>query len=153
MRAETRGDGRMGEDVTANVKTIKVIPHRLVGDDVPEMLEVRGEVFFALADFTALNESLVLAGKAPFANPRNAAAGSLRQKDPKITASRNLGFMCHGIGVLDGFRADRLSAAYAAMDRWGLPVSPLRKLARNLTEVWSYIEYFGEHRHSVEHEI
>ena len=110
-------------------------------------------MFFAVADFTALNESLVLDGKAPFANPRNAAAGSLRQKDPKITASRNLGFICHGIGVLDGFRADRLSDAYAAMDRWGLPVSPHRKLARNLTEVWSYIEYFGEHRHSVEHEI
>jgi DNA ligase (NAD+) len=153
LRAATRGDGRVGEDVTANVKTIKVIPHRLSGEDLPETLEVRGEVFFAVAEFTALNESLVLAGKAPFANPRNAAAGSLRQKDPKITASRNLGFMCHGIGVLDGFRADRLSDAYAAMDRWGLPVSPHRKLARSLIEVWSYIEHFGEHRHSVEHEI
>jgi DNA ligase (NAD+) len=153
LRAATRGDGRVGEDVTANVKTIKVIPHRLSGEDLPETLEVRGEVFFAVAEFTALNESLVLAGKAPFANPRNAAAGSLRQKDPKITASRNLGFMCHGIGVLDGFRADRLSDAYAAMDRWGLPVSPHRKLARNLIEVWSYIEHFGQHRHSVEHEI
>src|SRR5215213_7166490 len=153
VRAATRGDGRMGEDVTSHVKTIKVIPHRLSGEDLPETLEVRGEVFFAVAEFTALNESLVLAGKAPFANPRNAAAGSLRQKDPKITASRNLGFMCHGIGVLDGFRADRLSDAYAAMDRWGLPVSPHRKLARNLIEVWSYIEHFGEHRHSVEHEI
>ena len=153
LRAATRGDGRVGEDVTANVKTIKVIPHRLSGEDLPETLEVRGEVFFAVAEFTALNESLVLAGKAPFANPRNAAAGSLRQKDPKITASRNLGFMCHGIGLLDGFRADRLSDAYAAMDRWGLPVSPHRKLARNLIEVWSYIEHFGEHRHSVEHEI
>ena len=153
LRAATRGDGRVGEDVTANVKTIKVIPHRLSGSDIPETLEVRGEVFFAVADFTALNESLVLDGKAPFANPRNAAAGSLRQKDPKITASRNLGFISHGIGVLDGFTADRLSDAYAAMDRWGLPVSPHRKLAGNLTEVWSYIEYFGEHRHSVEHEI
>jgi DNA ligase (NAD+) len=152
-RAATRGDGRVGEDVTANVKTIKVIPHRLSGSDVPETLEVRGEVFFAVADFTALNESLVLDGKSPFANPRNAAAGSLRQKDPRITASRNLGFISHGIGVLEGFTADRLSDAYAAMDRWGLPVSPHRKLARNLYEVWSYVEYFGERRHSVEHEI
>ena len=152
-RAATRGDGRVGEDVTANVKTIKVIPHRLSGNDVPETLEVRGEVFFAVADFTALNESLVLDGKAPFANPRNAAAGSLRQKDPRITASRNLGFISHGIGVLEGFTADRLSDAYAAMDRWGLPVSPHRKLARNLNEVWSYVEHFGERRHSVEHEI
>jgi DNA ligase (NAD+) len=153
IRAATRGDGRVGEDVTANVKTIKVIPHRLSGPDVPETLEVRGEVYFAVSEFAALNESLVLSGKAPFANPRNAAAGSLRQKDPKVTASRNLGFVSHGIGVLDGFTADRLSDAYAAMDRWGLPVSPHRKLARNLAEVWEHVEYFGEHRHSVEHEI
>ncbi len=152
-RAATRGDGRVGEDVTANVKTIKVIPHRLSGPDVPETLEVRGEVYFAVSEFAALNEALVLSGKAPFANPRNAAAGSLRQKDPKVTASRNLGFVSHGIGVLEGFTADRLSDAYAAMDRWGLPVSPHRKLARNLAEVWEHVEYFGEHRHSVEHEI
>ena len=144
----------MGEDVTANVKTIKVIPHRLSGSDVPETRSRYAvRCIFAVADFTALNESLVLSGKAPFANPRNAAAGSLRQKDPKVTASRNLGFVSHGIGVLEGFTADRLSDAYAAMDRWGLPVSPHRKLARNLAEVWDYIEYFGEHRHSVEHEI
>ena len=152
-RAATRGDGRVGEDVTANVKTIKVIPHRLSGPDVPETLEVRGEVYFAVSEFAALNEALVLSGKAPFANPRNAAAGSLRQKDPKVTASRNLGFVSHGIGVLEGFTADRLSDAYAAMDRWGLPVSPHRKLARSLAEVWKQVEYFGEHRHSVEHEI
>jgi DNA ligase (NAD+) len=153
IRAATRGDGRVGEDVTANVKTIKVIPHRLSGTDVPETIEVRGEVYFAVTDFAALNEYLVLSGKAPFANPRNAAAGSLRQKDPKVTATRNLGFVSHGIGVLQGFTADRLSDAYDAMDRWGLPVSPHRKLARNLGEVWERIEYFGEHRHSVEHEI
>jgi DNA ligase (NAD+) len=153
VRAATRGDGRVGEDVTANVRTIKVIPHRLSGADVPETLEVRGEVYFAVSDFAALNESLVLGGKAPFANPRNAAAGSLRQKDPKVTASRNLGFVSHGIGVLEGFTADRLSDAYDAMDGWGLPVSPHRKLARNLAEVWEHVEYFGEHRHSVEHEI
>jgi DNA ligase (NAD+) len=152
-RAATRGDGRVGEDVTANVKTIKVIPHRLSGRDVPETLEVRGEVYFAVSEFAALNEALVLSGKAPFANPRNAAAGSLRQKDPKVTASRNLGFVSHGIGVLEGFTADRLSDAYTAMDRWGLPVSRHRKLARNLAEVWEHVEYFGEHRHSVEHEI
>src|SRR5215218_2698623 len=112
VRAATRGDGRVGEDVTTNVRTIKIIPDRLGGDDAPSVLEVRGEVFFAVEDFTALNESLVAEGKAPFANPRNAAAGSLRQKDPKVTASRNLGFVSHGIGVVDGFRADRLSDAY-----------------------------------------
>ena len=102
IRAATRGDGRVGEDVTANVRTITVIPERLRGDDVPEVLEVRGEVYFAVAEFTALNEALVADGKAPFANPRNAAAGSLRQKDPRVTASRNLGFVSHGLGVLDG---------------------------------------------------
>jgi DNA ligase (NAD+) len=153
VRAATRGDGRVGEDVTANVRTIAVIPDRLTGDDVPAVLEVRGEVYFAVADFRVLNESLVLDGKAPFANPRNAAAGSLRQKDPRVTASRNLGFVSHGIGVLEGFEADRLSDAYAALERWGLPVSPHRKLGRNLDDVWDYVEYFGEHRHSVEHEI
>ena len=87
----------------------------------------------------------MLDGKAP-RQPRNAAAGSLRQKDPRITATRNLGFTSHGIGVLEGFTADRLSDAYAAMDRWGLPVSAHRRLARNLNEVWSYVEYFGERR-------
>ena len=153
VRAATRGDGVVGEDVTANVRTISVIPDRLAGDDVPQLLEVRGEVFFAVADFKALNESLVLDGKAPFANPRNAAAGSLRQKDPKVTASRNLGLISHGIGELEGFNADRLSDAYAALERWGLPVSRHRRMARNLEEVWSYIEHFGEYRHSVEHEI
>jgi DNA ligase (NAD+) len=153
VRAATRGDGVVGEDVTANVRTIAVIPDRLTGDDVPQLLEVRGEVFFAVADFKALNEALVLDGKAPFANPRNAAAGSLRQKDPKVTASRTLGFISHGIGELEGYTADRLSDAYAALERWGLPVSRHRRMARNLEEVWSYIEHFGEHRHSVEHEI
>jgi DNA ligase (NAD+) len=153
VRAATRGDGRVGEDVTANVRTIKVIPPRLAGPEVPSVLEVRGEVFFAVEDFTALNESLVLDGKAPFANPRNAAAGSLRQKDPRVTASRNLGFVSHGIGVMEGFTADRLSVAYDALDRWGLPVSPHRKLVATLDEVWSYVAYFGEHRHASEHEI
>jgi DNA ligase (NAD+) len=153
VRAATRGDGRVGEDVTANVRTISVIPQRLTGPDAPAVLEVRGEVFFAVEDFTALNASLVLEGKAPFANPRNAAAGSLRQKDPRITASRNLGFVSHGIGVMDGFSADRLSVIYDALDRWGLPVSPYRRLAASLDEVWAYVTYFGEHRHASAHEI
>ncbi len=152
VRAATRGDGRVGEDVTANVRTIEVIPDRLRGE-APRTLEVRGEVFFAVADFTALNEALVADGKAPFANPRNAAAGSLRQKDPKVTASRRLGFVSHGIGVVDGFAVDRLSQAYDALAGWGLPVSPHRRLVESLGEVWTYITHFGEHRHSVEHEI
>jgi DNA ligase (NAD+) len=153
VSAATRGDGRIGEDVTANVRTIASIPGILQGIDLPEVLEVRGEVFFAVAEFRALNESLVADGKAPFANPRNAAAGSLRQKDPRITASRNLGFVTHGIGVLEGARLDRLSEAYEALERWGLPVSPARKLAADLDEVWAYIQHYGEHRHAQEHEI
>ncbi|HEX8510486.1 MAG TPA: NAD-dependent DNA ligase LigA [Propionibacteriaceae bacterium] len=152
-RAATRGDGRFGEDVTANVRTIKVIPQRLAGKQVPALLEVRGEVFFAVSEFDALNAALVADGKAPFANPRNAAAGSLRQKDPRVTASRNLGFVVHGLGVTEGLPALRLSEAYEALAGWGLPVGQHSRLCPDLDEVWSYIEHFGEHRHSVEHEI
>jgi DNA ligase (NAD+) len=104
--AATRGDGRTGEDVTLNVKTIKSVPGRLAGDDVPELLEVRGEVFLSAASFDRLNETLQEAGKAAFANPRNAAAGSLRQKDPRVTASRELGAIVHGIGRVVGSAAD-----------------------------------------------
>ena len=153
LRAATRGDGTVGEDVTANVRTIAAIPGRLNAKEAPELLEVRGEVFFAVEAFAALNESLVLDGKAPFANPRNAAAGSLRQKDPKVTASRQLGFVSHGIGAIEGYTPERLSDAYEALDRWGVPVSPHRRLCRTLGDVWTYIEHFREHRHSVVHEI
>jgi DNA ligase (NAD+) len=151
--AATRGDGRVGEDVTANVRTIAVIPERLAGDDVPALLEVRGEVFFAVEDFAALNEHLVADGKAPFANPRNAAAGSLRQKDPKVTASRKLGFVLHGIGAAEGFAPKRQSESYEALRGMGLPTSTRFKVATTMTEVLDYIAYYGEHRHSVEHEI
>ena len=153
IRAATRGDGRVGEDVTANVATIAPIPQRLRGDDVPRRLEVRGEVFFAVTEFAALNESLVADGKAPFANPRNAAAGSLRQKDPRVTASRRLGFVSHGIGILEGFDAPRLSTAYEALDRWGVPVSPQRRRVATMSDVWDYIGHYREHRHDVVHEI
>src|SRR5690606_11066475 len=100
VRGVTRGDGRTGEDVTLNVRTISTIPQRLTGDEVPEQLEVRCEVFFPVADFDALNASIVEQGKAPFANPRNTAAGSLRQKDSSVTASRNLRMYAHGIGAV-----------------------------------------------------
>src|SRR3984957_13287366 len=113
-RAATRGDGRTGEDVTLNVKTIKSVPDRLSGHDVPGLLEVRGEVFLSAASFDRLNESLQEAGKAAFANPRNAAAGSLRQKDPRITASRELGAIVHGIGRVVGAAADAGAASDVA---------------------------------------
>jgi DNA ligase (NAD+) len=154
VRGATRGDGRVGEDVTDNVRTIAAIPSRLTGEEVPDVLEVRGEVFLSVEDFTKLNESLVAEGKPPFANPRNSAAGSLRQKDPRVTAGRNLGFIAHGLGAVEGFgQLDRLSEAYEAMSAWGIPVSSHTKLCKTLDEVAEYIRYYGEHRHSVEHEL
>ena len=139
VRAATRGDGRTGEDVTNNVKTIDVIPTRLSGTDVPELLEVRGEVYFPVAGFAELNVSLVAAGKAPFANPRNAAAGSLRQKDPRVTASRPLRYVVHGFGARHGFEPASQSAAYSAMGEWGLPVSDRVRVAPDLAAVRDYI--------------
>ncbi|HEX6339305.1 MAG TPA: NAD-dependent DNA ligase LigA [Jiangellaceae bacterium] len=153
VRGATRGDGRTGEDVTPNIKSIEGIPHRLTGDDVPALLEVRGEVYFPVEDFEALNASLVEAGKAPFANPRNTAAGSLRQKDPRVTAGRRLRMVCHGIGKRDGYELARQSEAYDALRGWGLPVSDRVRVVKTLAEVQEYTAYYGEHRHSVEHEI
>lgn len=153
-RALTRGDGRTGEDVTLNVRTIEGIPHRLVGDDIPELVEVRGEVFFPVEAFTGLNASLVEAGRAPFANPRNAAAGSLRQKDPKVTASRPLRMLVHGMGARRGGPTiERQSQAYELMAAWGLPTSTHTIVLDTVGEVLDRIAHYGEHRHSVEHEI
>lgn len=157
VRALTRGDGRTGEDVTPNVRTIKSIPHRLTGTDefpVPDLVEVRGEVFLSIEAFDKLNASLVDAGKPMFANPRNSAAGSLRQKDPRVTATRELGMVCHGIGARQGFQPVAQSHAYDALKAWGLPTSKRVKVLKSLAEVEEFISYFGEHRHDVtEHEI
>lgn len=155
-RAATRGDGRTGEDVTLNARTIDDVPGRLVASDdfpVPEVLEVRGEVFFQLADFQALNASLVEEGKAPFANPRNSAAGSLRQKDPAVTARRKLRMVCHGLGYTEGFRPATQHDAYLALRAWGLPVSEHTSLANDMAGVQERVDYWGEHRHEVDHEI
>jgi DNA ligase (NAD+) len=156
VRALTRGDGRTGEDVTANVKTITVIPHQLTGTKeypVPKLVEVRGEVFLSLAAFEKLNASLVDAGKPMFANPRNSAAGSLRQKDRRVTAERELGMVCHGIGAREGFEPTAQSHAYEALRAWGLPVSDRVRVLPDLKAVREFIAYYGEHRHDVEHEI
>ncbi|OBJ52276.1 NAD-dependent DNA ligase LigA [Mycobacterium asiaticum] len=155
-RAATRGDGRTGEDVTLNARTIDDVPQRLTASDeypVPEVLEVRGEVFFQVTDFQALNASLVEQGKAPFANPRNSAAGSLRQKDPAVTARRKLRMICHGLGHTEGFRPATQHGAYLALKAWGLPVSEHTTLVDDLDAVQERIEYWGEHRHEVAHEI
>jgi len=153
VRGATRGDGRTGEDVTPNVRTIREIPERLAGDNPPALLEVRGEIYFPAAAFADLNASLVEQGKAPFANPRNAAAGSLRQKDPRITASRGLRMVVHGIGARKGFTPSSQSHAYEALKAWGLPTSERWKLVDGMPGVRDYIDYYGKHRHDVEHEI
>jgi DNA ligase (NAD+) len=156
VRGLTRGDGRTGEDVTLNLRTLRDIPDRLRSGTeypVPELLEVRGEVFFRLADFAELNAALVEAGKPPFANPRNSAAGSLRQKDPRVTASRPLRMLCHGLGRRRGFEPVLQSQSYQALAAWGLPVSGHTRLLTTVDELTQHIVYWGEHRHEVEHEI
>jgi DNA ligase (NAD+) len=153
VRAATRGDGTTGEDVTANVRTMADVPQQLTGDDVPELLEVRGEIYFPVAAFADVNAGMVEQGKPPFANPRNAAAGSLRQKDPRVTASRPLRLVVHGLGAHRGFEPDRQSAAYDRLRELGLPVSDRYRVVDDLPGVWEFIEHYREQRHSVEHEI
>ena len=174
VKAATRGDGRTGEDVTPNIRTISSIPARLKGTGHPTVLEVRGEVFMPAEAFGKLNESLLDAGKAAFANPRNSAAGSLRQKDPKITASRALDAIVHGIGRVEGSPGksgisgeaagpgeeghlegapDTQSGWYERLDSWGLPVSRLYQVVPDMDGVREYIAYYGEHRHDPPYEI
>ncbi|MFD6891703.1 NAD-dependent DNA ligase LigA [Streptomyces sp. NPDC059957] len=152
-RGATRGDGRTGEDITPNVRTIADIPDRLKGDRIPALVEIRGEVYFPMEKFEELNARLVEAEGKPFANPRNAAAGSLRQKDPKVTASRPLHMVVHGIGAREGFEIENQSQAYELLHEWGLPTAQHNKVVSTLAEVREFIAYFGENRHSVEHEI
>ncbi|MGK5547884.1 NAD-dependent DNA ligase LigA [Streptomyces sp. URMC 127] len=154
-RAATRGDGRTGEDITPNVRTIAEIPDRLKGDRVPALVEVRGEVYFPMEKFEALNAALVEAGKPPFANPRNAAAGSLRQKDPRVTATRPLHMVVHGVGAREGFAIERQSQAYELLREWGLPTAAHASVVNDLAGVRKFIAHYGEPdvRHSMEHEI
>jgi DNA ligase (NAD+) len=156
VRAATRGDGVTGEDVTANVRTIASAPARLAGSGWPGTLEVRGEVFLPVAAFHELNQRQVEAGKPPYVNPRNTAAGSLRQKDPAVTATRPLGLILHGIGAISGERTQRpdsQSGWYARLRAWGLPVSELYKVFADITGVRDYIGYYAEHRHDPPYEI
>ncbi|KKD04576.1 NAD-dependent DNA ligase LigA [Streptomyces sp. WM6386] len=153
-RAATRGTGRIGEDITPNVMTIAEIPHRLKGDRVPGLVEIRGEVYFPMEAFEGLNARRVAAGEKPYANPRNSAAGSLRQKDAKVTATLPLHMVVHGIGALEGFDGmTRLSQAYDLLKEWGLPTAEHNRVVDGLDGVREFIAYFGENRHSVKHEI
>ena len=172
-RAATRGDGVTGEDVTPNIKTIGIVPTRLAGSGWPQTLEVRGEVFLPVAAFEKLNEQLTSAGKPPFANPRNSAAGSLRQKDPRVTATRPLSMLVHGLYVpggspeagmpapedtaavaaVGGEIPDTQSGWYGRLREWGLPVSDLFRVVGELAEVREYIARYAEHRHDPPYEI
>ena len=158
VSAATRGDGVVGEDVTQNVLTIKSIPRKLEGSGHPPVVEVRGEIFFGVEDFAKLNEGLVAEGKAPFANPRNSASGSLRQKDPKVTASRPLRMLVHGIGAwpnptANGEAITTQSAMYSLLKSWGLPTSERFAVVNSAEEVLAYIDNFEKNRHNLEHEI
>ncbi|MHA4815923.1 NAD-dependent DNA ligase LigA [Streptomyces aculeolatus] len=153
VRGATRGDGRSGEDITPNIRTIGEIPHRLRGENIPDLVEIRGEVFFSLSEFQQLNADLVAEGKPPFANPRNSAAGSLRQKNPQVSASRPLHMVVHGIGALEGARFDRLSGAYDLLKEWGLPTSPYTKVVDGIAGVRAFIEGYADRRHDVAYEF
>ncbi len=157
VRAATRGDGRVGEDVTDNVRSIRGVPARLVGEHVPERIQVRGEVYFPVQEFAQLNAALVQAGKAAFANPRNAAAGSLRQKDPKVSARRPLRLVVHGFGAYTpspgAAEVASQSQMYALMADWGLPTSTRFEVKHSLDQVRAYIAHYQQHRHDIEHEI
>lgn len=153
IRAATRGDGATGEDVTHNVLTIAEIPRQLRGTNHPAELEIRGEIFIPSKAFGELNELMVEAGRAPFANPRNAAAGSLRQKDPEVTARRPLSMYVHGIGSREGLAAESQSATYELLDAWGLPTSPYAQVLNSQQQVLDFIANYGEHRHDLSHEI
>ena len=150
-RAATRGDGRVGEDVSANIRTVSAIPQRLNGS-VPGTVEVRGEVFMPLKGFDKLNDSLIEDGKKPFANPRNAAAGSLRLKDSRVTASRPLSFLCHGLGICDE-DIESLGQAYEMMASWGLPTSARNQRVETVDEIMAYIDKLGKDRYTLTHEI
>ena len=153
VRALTRGNGTTGEDVTVNVRTIKGVPAALKDSSPPELVEIRGEIYFPLAAFNELNEGLEESGKSTFANPRNAAAGSLRQKDPKVTAIRPLSLIVHGIGAVQGREFATQSDAYELLKKWGLPVSNRYKVVDSKEKVREFVDYYLEHRHDVEHEI
>ena len=158
VKAATRGDGRTGEDVTPNIRTLRSIPARLTGSGHPATLELRGEVFLPVEAFERLNESLLDAGKPAFVNPRNSAAGSLRQKDPRVTASRSLDAIIHGIGRVEGGAGpegapDTQSGWYARLRGWGLPVSGLYQVVPDMAGVREYIAYYAEHRHDPPYEI
>lgn len=152
-RGATRGDGSVGEDITANVRTLRGLPQRLRTDEPPAWLELRGEVFLNIADFEKVNEDLGEQGKTLFANPRNASAGTLRQKDPQITASRPLSIYFHGVVRVDGLNLKTHSETFEYLESVGLRVHPDAKRVTKLDQVKSYCAATNERRHALDHEI
>ncbi len=153
VEAATRGDGAEGERVTDNVRTIKEIPHTLHGKDVPDVAEIRGEIYMSHADFKTLNETQAAAGGKIFANPRNAAAGSLRQLDPAITAARPLRFFAYAWGEMSEFTADTQHGMIAAMHRWGLPVNPLTRRCVTTDDLLAFYGDMGDKRAALGYDI
>ena len=153
VKAATRGDGRVGEDITANVRTVKNLPRRLKVDEPPAIIEVRGEMYLPVKAFEELNDQLLDAGARPFANPRNAAAGSLRQKDAKVTAARPLRLWVHSFGAAEGVRFDSHLGFLSWAAKAGLPVPPTTEARDSIDGVKAFITYWQEHRHSVDWEI
>ncbi|MFT4147697.1 MAG: NAD-dependent DNA ligase LigA [Micrococcaceae bacterium] len=153
VNAATRGDGITGEDVTDNVLTISNVPKRLKGKNLPELIEVRGEVYMPQKAFEELNSNVAELGRAPFANPRNAAAGSLRQKDPDITAQRQLKVLVHGVGETQGYQYLSQSECYVDLKKWGLPTSNQYKTFTDFQDVINFIQHVAEHRHNLEYDI
>ncbi len=151
VKAATRGDGETGEDVTQNVLTIQGVPHVLAGSNHPEVIEIRGEVYFPLKAFEQLNADLVQAGKPPFANPRNSASGSLRQKDPAVTASRPLRMLVHGFGKFEGLSTQ--SEVYDLLASWGLPTTSQFRVVEDAEAAYAFITELSSKRHDLEHEI
>ena len=158
-RGVTRGDGTTGEDVTANVRTIAGLPSRLAGRSVPAVVEIRGEVYLPVEAFEELNERLVAEGKAPYANPRNTAAGSLRQKDAGVTATRPLAVTTYALGALEWEgavpdpRTETQMGIYALLGAWGLPVTDLAEVRTGVAEIAEYLGRLEARRHALTHEI
>ena len=153
VRGATRGDGFVGDDITDNIRTIRAVPMKLRGSDVPKLLEVRGEVYLPVRAFEKLNDELAERGDRVFANPRNAAAGSLRQKDSSVTASRPLRLWCHGLGATEGRRFRRHSEMLAYLREAGLPIDPRAERMNTLEEVFGFCERWQRDRHSIDYEI
>lgn len=153
VQAATRGDGQEGENVTRNVETIGDIPHKVRGDDFPDVFEVRGEIYMSHKDFAQLNETQLEANAKVFANPRNAAAGSLRQLDASITAARPLRFFAYAWGQVDRLPADTQRGVLDAFDRWGFPVNPLTTLCTSVDELLAHYRSIEEQRASLGYDI